>query len=77
MFPLPNDRLNGSTVVASCYYGDDTAVVLLLNEQAPYFTVSTMLLPRLGEAGYRVETEESFPNIVPAADAYVQSGGDY
>lgn len=43
-FPIPNDKIDGRVVVASCPYIDDdrgeVALVLLLERQPPFFTVA-------------------------------------
>lgn len=92
MFPMPNTKLNGRTVVASCYYrdldekdreylpADDNwpnvvYLVLLLNKNAPYFTVAHIADD--GYGSYKILASESRWNIVEAInDLYTQWGGD-
>ena len=92
-FPMPGDRIEKRTVVASAEYFDDergsVALVLLLNQQPPYFTVAHYALTDVkgGEGIYpevvteytrgEVDVIGSFENIVPAVREYEQSGGDY
>jgi hypothetical protein len=71
-FPMPNDSLAGATVVASVEYTDDVALVLLLNPEPFYFTVT---LYRLDGGGFDVIG--TYENIVPAVREYEQNGGDY
>lgn len=83
-FPMPNDKLSRFTVVASVYYSDDIATVLLLAAGTPYFHVAHYYLEDVPAeydvpdrpAGFLhfVGVEE---NIVPAVELYVEYGGDY
>lgn len=87
-FPMPNDRVGrGQIVVASVTYIDDErgdiALVLLLNQKPPYFTVAHYAMTDIvGDdvtTPYeRGEIDEigSFLNIVDAIREYEQSGGD-
>lgn len=92
MLPMPNTKLSGGTVVASCYYRDldekdrehlppndnwpnVVYLVLLLNEDAPYFTVAH--IADNGYGSYKILASESRWNIVEAVnDLYTQWGGD-
>lgn len=85
LFPMPNDRLGDSTVVASVMYrDDDIALVLLLNPAPPFFTVAHYYMydtPAEGSAPAR-KAGDLFVygralNIVPAVRMYEESGGDY
>lgn len=67
--PLPNETLDGSVVVASCYHGEEVeGLVLLLNPESPYFTVAYV--------DGSVERVADEYNIVGAVKAYVDHGGD-
>ena len=83
-FPMPNDVINGSTVVASVEYRDEPsliALVLLLNKQAPYFTVAHYYQEASPDAPVyprgHLLVHGDFENIVPAVEEYTQQGGDY
>jgi hypothetical protein len=86
-FPMPNDRLGDSTVVASVTYRDEPteiATVLLLNKEPPFFTVAHYYLEAIEASGmYPARAEGELEglgdeyNIVPAVEWYQQSGGDY
>ena len=87
-FPMPNDQLAGRIVVASVdYYADErgeVALVLLLEPEAPYFTVAHYALTEITEDASNVGMTAGeldilgrFSNIVPAVEEYTQSGGDY
>lgn len=80
-FPMPNTKINGSTVVASCYYREsddeliangvpgDMYLVLLLNPEPPFFTVMVCYrsTPETSSvAGWHVDQREDHMNIVPA-----------
>ena len=77
-FPLPGDTLCERTVVASCWYIDEDgeepeALVLLLNEESPYFKVAHVqfqLDPPV------IVAEVDYFNIVFAVEDYQQWGGD-
>lgn len=71
-FPMPNDKIGDFTVVASVYYTDEIATVLLLRRNAPFFTVGQVDL----ETG-RLTVGEYHENIVPAVREYEDMGGDY
>lgn len=91
-FPMPNTKLAGSVVVASCYYRelsdrdkkfipaddnwpDTVYLVLLLNEQMPFFTVALVADNEFNS--YDVLLAESKMNIVEAVnEVYTQWGGD-
>lgn len=69
--PLPNELLDNSVVIASCYHGDEVeGCVLLLNPEAPYFTVAYVY-----EDESVVRKADAF-NIVGAVKEYVEYGGD-
>jgi hypothetical protein len=84
---MPGDKLNGSTVIASVTYRDypDTAYsVVLLNEQAPYYTVQILCPTAPGV--YTVELDQDHENLVSAVIGinvnskklgYMDIGGDY
>ena len=74
--PMPGDRLSGSTVVASVYYGDDQATLLLLNEQAPYYTVVIVAL-NAGLSYPWTHHGGDHLNIIAAVRDYEQCGGDF
>lgn len=70
--PMPNNKLAGATVVASVYLTDERALLLMLNENPPFFTVTEY---SLGNGSFiPIATTE---NIVPAVREYEQNGGDY
>jgi hypothetical protein len=75
-FPLPNDlfmiKEQTYKAVATVYYTDTVALVLLLAKKPPYFAVGNYDL----ETGEWLFLNTHF-NIVPAVEEYVQSGGDY
>lgn len=79
-FPMPGDTLLGRTVIASTYYTDEIALVLLLNDRPPFFTVAHYQVHDSHDPAYpagsltHLATEY---NIVPAVREYEQSGGDY
>lgn len=78
--PMPNERFDGATVVASTWLRDDaddppvTALLLLLEPSPPYYRVAE-IEDRHGE--WRKAFFEDFPNINPATKAYAENGGDY
>ena len=75
--PMPNDHLDGGTVIASVVYRDNDPalpvewIVLLLRRSAPFYEVievnSYGEVTSLGEAR----------NIVPATELYADNGGDF
>src|SRR6478609_5766995 len=67
--PLPNDTFDGRTVVASGYLNDDAFLLVLLNAEAPYFSVVET------NVGGGIVSEVRYRNIVPAVVAYEASGG--
>lgn len=70
-FPLPNDTFDGRTVVASGIVNDDIAMLILMNREAPYFSVvETDLAWRA-----RIVSETRYRNIVPAVVDYESRGG--
>lgn len=86
-FPMPNDLLDVegdgpfriSRVVASCWLRDgepgdpsQSALVLLLNHKAPFFSVGEFSL----DTG-KVLIYDTHSNIVPAVRSYEDNGGDY
>lgn len=86
-FPMPNDTIDGRTVVASCWYRDlansdrqwvnddwpdQVALVLLLNKEAPFFTVAHVGM----DDHYCVLACEERFNIVEAVEVYQERGGD-
>jgi hypothetical protein len=86
-FPMPNDVIDGKTVVASVTYIDDErgdlALVLLLEHESPFFTVAHYAMTDLAEdentSGYaagEIDVIGRFMNIVEAVREYEQSGGD-
>lgn len=79
ILPLPNDTQGDATVVASVWLDDEsidrpTALLLLLQKEPPYYSVATV---HHHEGDWYIDDEDLFPNIVPAVEAYEQSGGDY
>lgn len=66
---LPNEKLDGSIVIASSYMNEDEQVVVLLNPEAPFFSIAYV-------AGFRATRVHSESNFVGAATAYIQFGGD-
>jgi hypothetical protein len=78
--PMPGQKLDKSTVVASVVFDDEHVpyryTVVLLNRQPPYYTVQTVQDGGKGRA-YVVEESYDYPNIVPAVRAYEQMGGDW
>lgn len=91
-FPLPGslvalDERKRSTVIASVEYFDDergsVTLVLLLNQQRPYFTVAHYALTDVsGDSETtpysrgELDVIGTFENIVPAVREYEQNGGD-
>lgn len=86
-FPMPNTKIDDRIVVAAVDYFDDergsVALVLLLEPEAPFFTVAHYALTDV--AGDSVTTPYvageldslgRFSNIVEAVREYEQSGGD-
>ncbi len=74
--PMPNDLIDGGTVIASVVLHDDderptTWVLLLLRRSAPYYEVIEFTedgqVTSIGEAR----------NIVPAVEIYADNGGSY
>lgn len=87
-FPMPGTLIGERRVIASCEYINDErgaiALVLLLNEASPYFTVSHYALTdvRGGDtitpyAAGELDVIGTFENIVPAVEEYGDNGGDY
>lgn len=75
--PMPNDRYEGQTVVASCWYREEPTeihLVLLLKEMSPYFRVAH--LENHGGGEYVAVWEKESYNIVNAIEDYVEAGGD-
>lgn len=72
-FPLPGDKVYHRTVIASVYYNDDIATLLVMECQPPYFAVAQLDLEPHGNLTI---VSEHF-NIVPAVRDYEQWGGDY
>lgn len=70
--PLPGEQVYHKTVVASVYYTDETATLLLIEKGAPYFSVAQLDLRPHGNLSILSEHE----NIVPAVREYEQAGGD-
>lgn len=88
-FPMPNDRLSNAnnianTVIASVWYTDEIATVLLLRQMPPFFVVAHYYMSDV-PAEYEVEPRQAGHlhliqtnfNIVPAVEAYVENGGEY
>jgi hypothetical protein len=79
LIPLPNDRFDGSIVIASLWLRDDgpvVAVLVLLDPSPPYYRVVDIKWEHdkwVRQGG----TQEAFPNIVPTVEHYQQCGGDY
>jgi hypothetical protein len=72
---MPNDQLHGFTVVASVYYTDDIATVLLLDKHGPpFFAVGQYPFVQDNPNLNIIGTEY---NIVPAVEMYEDYGGDY
>lgn len=73
-FPLPGDKIDDGTVVASVYAGanDDHVLTILLRPTEPYYLVAEYRLADM-ECLYRM----AHPNIVPAVRCYEENGGDY
>lgn len=72
--PMPNDLIDGATVVASVWVTDEPLtswLALLLRRSAPYFAVV-----EVDESG-QVSDHGEFANIVPAVECYQDNGGDY
>lgn len=101
-WPMPNDVINGGPqdarkriVIASVSYISDErgelVLVLLLEKEAPYFTVAHYavtdfdpaaapdIAPPYGPsyAAGEIDVLGRFMNIVPAIEEYQQSGGSY
>lgn len=86
-------RLQWRTVIASCYYreltesdhrqaGDDwpdtVYLVMLLNPEAPFYTVAHVspAANAHGLAGWNILGSQDFRNINEATENYADSGGD-
>ena len=87
-FPMPGTTVHDRTVVASVEYIDDErgsiALVLLLNPEAPFYTVGHYALTEVKSgdtitdyAAGELDVIGTFYNIVPAVEEYTQNGGDY
>lgn len=87
---MPSDAIDTKTVIASVEYFDDdrgeVALVLLLERDAPFYTVAHYALTDVSEDAPNIEYPYyageidiigQFRNIVPAVRAYEDSGGDY
>jgi hypothetical protein len=76
--PLPNERYDGATVVASTWIRDDAeatlGMVILLGSEPPYYRVVDI---RWDGKVWAIDRSETFENIVPTVDHYTDSGGDY
>lgn len=72
--PMPNDLLNGGTVIASVVLNDDeeptTWVLLMLMRSAPFYEVI-----EVNEYGEITELGEA-RNIMDAAEIYGDNGGE-
>ena len=80
--PMPGDRFGESTVIASTWLNDTgpkkTALLMLLGEAPPYYTVTEVEWASMGITGYWATLHgKSFPNINPATACYADSGGDW
>jgi len=80
---MPNDKLAGGIVVASVYYTDEIALVLILNPSAPFFKVIHYFMDDVeGFGGPAMKAGDTWliataENIVPAVRVYEENGGDY
>ena len=78
--PLPGDEYDGRTVVASCWIRDDEiilALVMLLNAEAPYYSVAQIEWRPVPGLPYWHNNGETFHrNINEATAEYANSGGD-
>jgi hypothetical protein len=76
--PLPGEKHEEDTVIASVYVRDEeppvTALLLLLTKQEPYYRLVDV---EWEDGQWYTVTENLYPNIVPAAEAYADNGGDY
>lgn len=75
--PMPNDKIDGTTVVASVVMNDDEPgqawwTVLLLHPESPFFEVAEVY-----ENGSPRLTLAREYNIIPAAEAYADNSGGY
>lgn len=75
---LPGQELDDGIVIASVYLNDTdypqpivTALLLMPTPGSHYRLVEVM------ETSREVTLRQSFPNIVPAVEAYQENGGDY
>jgi hypothetical protein len=73
--PVPNDLIDGGTVIASVVLHDDdhrpiTWVLLMLRRSAPFYEVI-----EVDEYGEITELGE-FRNVIEAAEFYSDNGGD-
>ena len=75
---LPGQALDGGTVIASVYVND--------TDYAEPLVLALLLMPTPGwhyrlvevwESSRKITMRQAFENIVPAIEAYVESGGDY
>lgn len=83
-FPMPNEKLFDRTVVASCWYTDEIALVLLMGLIPPYFMVVHYYMADVAaDVGVPARAVGAlhflgeFYNIVTAVQLYEESGGDY
>lgn len=79
LLPLPGSSFDDEDiVVASVWMNDEveepTALLLLLAEHAPYYSVCDILF---SDGEWKIVNQETFPNIVPAVECYQDHGGDY
>ena len=80
--PMPNERLNDKTVVASTWLNDDAGtemcLVLCLEAAPPFFAVAQLEWQTwTGGGGWVASEWEMHHNIVPAVACYEEMGGDY
>lgn len=71
--PMPNDVIDGRTIIASAYLTDEDdeqvmVMLMVLNPQPPFYTVVETSLPVL----ISMPEGTDFSNIIPAAEFYQQ-----
>ena len=72
--PMPGQVLGAQRVIASVFYTDEVATVLLLNGRQPYFAVAQVNLE--GDDYLLLGPMSFHDNIVHAVREYEQMGGD-
>jgi hypothetical protein len=77
--PLPNDKMQGRTVIASTWLNDDDencllALLIVLNGRSPYYTVSQ--IESMGGGIWQFVDPRNHMNINYGVEDFANSGGD-